>query len=637
MDFFSAQEQSRRTSRFLVIMFSLATLGIVAAVTALAAALLRIYGSPPGYAGSGNQPWALWLGDHWPELALAAIATLLFIGLASLYRIARLSRGGGQVAQLAGGTAVTPDVTDPLRRRLLNVVEEMAIASGVPVPEVFVLEQESGINAFAAGYTPADAAVAVTRGALEQLDRAELQGVVAHEFSHILNGDMRLNIRLMGLLYGILVLSLVGRWLLRGSRYSGRGRSSGGAAAALMLGLALTVIGALGFFCGRLIKAGVSRQREFLADASAVQFTRDPSGIAGALKKIGGFGSTLTSTDSEEIAHMLFTKGATVFRGLFATHPPLGERIRRLDPAFKPGDYPSPKPTLATASPEPALIPLAPEVQLNARRLTAEQLVGAVGQVGPAQIDFASRVHRSLPEALLNAAHSRDDSVLLALALALHHEPPILAGQLKILGAKIGPARSERCAGYANTLRGLGPQYRLPVLELAFPSLKDRPWQQLQFVLDLIHELVRHDGQLELFEYTLLRVLRELLRDAQRPSQPRGRGRRERRAAAAAAAQVLALVARCGHADREQAESAYRRGLDQLAPGTPSRLPEREIDLDVFDEALSHLASLNDRGRRAVLTAVYGTIAHDQTLTVAEQELLRAVSAALRIPLPPLV
>ena len=345
----------------------------------------------------------------------------------------------------------------------------------------------------------------------------------------------------------------------------------------------------------------------------------------------------LTSTDSEEIAHMLFAKGAMAFRGLFATHPPLGERIRRLDPSFKPGDYPIPEPTLVTASAEPALAPLAPEVQVSARQLTAEELVGAVGRVGPAQIDFAARVRRSLPEELLSAAHSRDDSVLLALALALHHEPPILAGQLKLLSARIGSARSERCQRYATTLRGLGPQYRLPVLELAFPSLKDRPRQQLRFILELIDKLVRHDGQLELFEYTLLRVLRELLRDAEQPSQPRGRRHRERRAAAAAAAQVLALVARFGHADPVQAESAYRRGLDRLAPGTTARLPEREMDLDAFDVALSHLAELNDRGRRAVLTAVYATIAHDQTLTVAEQELLRAVSAALRIPLPPLV
>src|SRR5690606_18310357 len=240
-------------------------------------------------------------------LVVSTLATLAVIGLGSLYRISSLSGGGEQVALQLGGTPVPEDTTDPNLRRLRNVVEEIAIASGVPVPRLYVLEHEAAINAFAAGYTPADAVVAVTRGALDRLNRDELQGVIAHEFSHILNGDMRLNIRLMGVLFGILVLALIGRKSSEGSR----GRGSRGAGGVLVAALGLMVVGYCGWFCARLIKAGVSREREFLADASAVQFTRRTAGLAGALKKIGGLqeGSRLASAEAEEVAHTLFGDG----------------------------------------------------------------------------------------------------------------------------------------------------------------------------------------------------------------------------------------------------------------------------------------------------------------------------------------
>ena len=279
--------------------------------------------------------------------------TLAVMGLASLYRAATIARGGGQVARLLGATEVSGEGADPLQRRLVNVVEEMALAAGLPVPEIYILEQEAGINAFAAGMSPTNAAITVTRGALERLDRAELQGVIAHEFSHVLNGDMRLNQQLMGLSFGILVLSIAGRWLLRSARYTRRDKN-GGQAAALMIGVALVIIGAIGVLCSRLIKAAVARQRERLADASAVQFTREPDGLAGALKKIAGYGARIESVDTEEVAHMLFERSSSAFTGWFATHPPLLERIRALEPNFDPRDLPEPSRLPAEPSSTPA-------------------------------------------------------------------------------------------------------------------------------------------------------------------------------------------------------------------------------------------------------------------------------------------
>ncbi len=187
------------------------------------------------------------------------------------------------MARSLGGTRIGRDTTDFKRKRLHNVVEEMSIASGVPMPEVYVLEQERSINALAAGHTPANAAVVVTQGALDTLSRDELQSVVAHEFSHVLNGDMRPNVQLMGWLFGLLVVALIGRTLLR---CAPRGRR--GALAVMVAALAVMILGYAGLFFARLLQAAVARQRERLADASSVQFTRNPGGLRGALLKVAG-------------------------------------------------------------------------------------------------------------------------------------------------------------------------------------------------------------------------------------------------------------------------------------------------------------------------------------------------------------
>src|SRR5689334_7024598 len=315
MNFFVQQEQARRQTRRMLILFALAVAVIVCATDGVVVFALGL--DSAHHAGGGI---------NWFALAALSVAVVVAILLGSLYRIATLSGGGAAVARQLGGTPVESGADNFAYRRLRNIVEEIAIASGVPVPQIFVLENEAGINAFASGYTPADAAVTVTRGALDKLTRDELQGVIGHEFSHVLNGDMRLNIRLMGVVFGILVIATIGRKI---AELSGRGRSRDGAGI-VMFGLALFAIGYIGVVLARLIKASISRQREFLADASAVQFTRQTLGIAGALKKIGGLaeGSKLASSNTEEVAHMLFGDGVG-YSALFATHPPLKQRILR--------------------------------------------------------------------------------------------------------------------------------------------------------------------------------------------------------------------------------------------------------------------------------------------------------------------
>src|SRR6202789_2648434 len=340
MDFFAQQEKTRKKTKWLVIYFILAVAAMIAAIYIAAVVIfsgVQLHQHRGNYYNDQSTPQiSLWDPQIFLGVALGTIAIIL---IGSSYKTMALAAGGSAVSEMMGARLISSNTTDTDERKLLNVVEEMAIASGVPVPQVYVMDDEDGINAFAAGHKPGDATVTITRGCMKLLSRDELQGVIGHEFSHILNGDMRLNLRLMGTIFGILCLAIVGRVLLQALR-GGRGKN--GAPIAL-IGLILFVIGYIGVFFGRLIQAAVSRQREFLADASSVQFTRNPNGITGALKKIGGLGengSRLSHAHSEELSHMFFGNGISeAFIGLLETHPPLTDRIRAFDPNFD-GKFP---------------------------------------------------------------------------------------------------------------------------------------------------------------------------------------------------------------------------------------------------------------------------------------------------------
>ncbi|HTV78440.1 MAG TPA: M48 family metallopeptidase, partial [Steroidobacteraceae bacterium] len=317
MDFYAYQARARRESRAFVLMFSLAVAAVVIALdavifTVLAGRQATSYAGGYGAASEGGSLDPLEFAIHNPGAAFVVSALLVgVIALASLFRSAQLRGGGAVVAQSLGGVRVERDSTDPARKRLRNIIEEMAIASGVPVPEIYVLEQEPAINAFAAGHTPANACITVTQGALDHLNRDELQGVIGHEFSHILNGDMRLNIQLMGAIFGLLVIAIIGRLVFSFAPRGGNDRDRRGNLGWVAVGLAAMVLGYLGLLAGRILQAAVSRQRERLADASAVQFTRNTLGLKGALLKIAALeeGSKFVAADAEEVAHMLFAPG----------------------------------------------------------------------------------------------------------------------------------------------------------------------------------------------------------------------------------------------------------------------------------------------------------------------------------------
>ncbi|MBX3464622.1 MAG: M48 family metallopeptidase [Planctomycetes bacterium] len=629
MDFFGHQERARRSSRRLVLLFALAVAGIVLCVYAAASALLM--GVDDGQGGFFRLD----------VLAVVAAGTLVVVGSAALFKTAQLRSGGGAVATLLGGKPVPMATTDPKERMLRNLVEEMAIASGVPVPEVYVLDGESGINAFAAGWSPADAAIAVTRGCLERLDRDELQGVVAHEFSHVFHGDMRLNIRLMGVLFGIVCITTIGRIVVnsvgRGAVRSSRGgKGGGGAAGVVVFGVALIVIGALGVLFARLIQAAVSRQREFLADASAVQYTRNPHGIGRALAKIGGL-STLASPHAEEASHMLFADGMRRhLGGALATHPPVEERVERILPGFRRQLASSRNMVEAAAAvPAPALAAGAAGFAGAAPAVRPGALVAAAGDPQARDVAAARALLQQLPLEVAMAARDQARADALVAALLLDRDPARRERQLAGW-RQDHPQLAHEAAALHLLVARLDAGLRLPLLELAMPALRAQPAAERQRLRTLARQLALADGRLSPFEFALLRLLEHHVRlPGEEPPRPPGRPAPLVRHAADVAV-VLSVLARAGAGDDEAAAAAaFGRGHAHLGAMAPMQLlPAAACDGADLERAVDALARVSPLGKRNLLAACAEAAAADGTLTTSETDLLRALAATWDCPLP---
>jgi Zn-dependent protease with chaperone function len=635
VNFFEHQDRARRQSRRLIAAFILAVLAMVVAIDAI---LLLVVGFTSGDPSAAPLPLSGMLNANLPLLAGGAVITSGVIGLASLFRIASLRAGGGQVARQLGGSLIDSDTRDFKRSRLRNVVEEIALASGVPVPEIYVLEQESGINAFAAGYTPADAAVAVTRGALDNLDRDELQGVIAHEFSHVLNGDMRVNIRLMGALFGILLLALIGRRVLMHARF---GRNSRNGAAVLLVAAGLMVVGYVGQFFGRWIKAAVSRQREFLADASAVQFTRDPGGIGDALKKIAVYSDgSFLKTDTEEVSHMLFGDGRRMM--LFATHPPLHERIRRIDPGFRPEELDVLAKSILrerARDREDAERLAERDLARDTPRMTGGAfdpgvLVEQIGQPDWQRMLAAAAVAAALPGNIRRAAHATEWAPEVLFYALLDGDEDLRERQLLEIARRMGTESEAQVRALLQS-GGLAPaEQRLPLLDLAFPALKRRPPEFVARVLDAVKALIDTDGRTDVFEFLLARVISQHLWESQNPGVVRASGGERLSARRSDCRAVMAILARQGHGDGAFADAAFRAGCEALGVPPGQGMPETGDWIAALDSALARLDRLKPADKEALVRALATVVTHDGRMVAAELELLRAACALIHVPLP---
>ncbi len=645
MDFFEHQDKARKNTKVLVVYFVIAVACIIASV--YLASLLIFYGVG-SKSQEGRPPPELVLWD--PKLFLyVALGTLGVVIIGSLYKTAALAKGGSAVAESLGGRLVNPNTTHPDERKLRNVIEEMAIAAGVPVPKIYVLDDEKGINAFAAGHAPGDAAIGVTRGCMTLLNRDELQGVIGHEFSHILNGDMRLNLRLMGVIFGIVCLAVIGRVLI----YSRGGRDRN---PLMLLGLALIVIGAIGVFFGRLIQAALSRQREFLADASSVQFTRNPAGLSGALQKIGGVGSQVESAHAGEASHMFFGNGlGKPFLGMMATHPPLDERIRAIDPGwdgkFKTANASSvaaesareaAKPT-SSRSPFPS-IPGMPGARAgDAGFATNAVLMGAVlpnlGKPTPLHLRYAEELRNSFSEKVQSAAREPLDATALIYAMLLSPEENLRAKQLTELARRAAPGVGDETAALWPEVAPIAARARLPLVNLALPALRHLRPDELEQFSQALQWLMESDGQIKLFEFVLQKIVRRHLASQSGEIRPPSIQYPTLKPLVPDCSVVLSALANVSSSNSGEIEKAFRVGAPYLRAKADELqlLPREKSGLQQLDTALDRLALAAPQIKKNLIEACVQVVGADGLIQEREAELLRAIADTLDCPIPPFV
>lgn len=621
MNFFQQQDKAKSRTGLLVVLFIVAVLLVILGVYAVIMGVIMYNADGPSSFFN-------------PELFFTiAGVTFAVICIGSMVKIAALSKGGGYVAEGLGGELINPATTDPDQRKLLNVVEEMAIASGVPVPPVYLLTGENSINAFAAGFSPNDAVIGVTTGCCQRLTREELQGVIAHEFSHILNGDMRLNIRLIGFLGGIMVIATIGSLILRGGghrTYSSRRSGKGGGQIAIVA-LMLVAIGYGGVLIGRLIQSAVSRQREYLADASAVQFTRS-NGIADALKKIGGWseGSKIKSPAAGEACHMFFGKA---INSLFATHPPLIERIQKIEPGFS-GDFSAvgmqPK-TAVAGGPQPfSSFQSGREISM-----TAENATERVGNITPENVAYSAAVLDAIPEPIRHEARDMLGASVIACALLLDKKPEKKEKQYHLLKQTAPSSFVKQLEIVDRYTEGLPVELRLPVLDIAVPALRQMSPEQFSDFKKYLQVLTEADQKITLFEFSLQAVIRHRLEAVFVNTAPKVLYKNISPLTEDIMA-LISILARAGN-KKETVEKAFLAAVSALPIRGDNLNMPKNATLRTLHTALERLSQASSGVKKTVFDACCQSVLFDGRVAVGEAELLRAVAYAMDIPVPPFV
>ena len=640
MDFFSHQDEARKNSRRFVVLYSIAVVTICVSVGVL----------------FGVGAFLLWSDSHTQQdrtitsliigAGVGGISALVIL-CGSAYRISELRGGGTSVACGLGGILINPDTRDPDERRVLNVVEEMAIASGVPVPPVFMMPNEKRINAFAAGYRPGDAVIGVTKGCVEGLTRDELQGVMAHEFSHILNGDMRLNIRMIGFLNGILIITIAGRILLEiAPRTSSRNKEGAGAIIAMfVIAICLMIIGSVGALAAKIIQSAVSRQREYLADASAVQFTRNPEGIGNALRRIGGSaGGKIKHPRVDEASHMFFAQAKSLSATL-ATHPPLKERIKRVLPSWD-GTFLDPlipsdrrderkKPDPATRLGDRIEDALSQE-GANVEALLP--LLALSGMMTPKHIEHAQGLIQSIPANLRDAAHDPYTGRAVIYALLLDRKDTTLReSQLQQLESNGDPAIAKLVRSLSTEAVALKREQRLPLLDMTLGALAHLSDEQHITFRKNVEVLVKMDKSIDLFEWVTMNTLKHHLDERFGLAKPVPVQYYNLNRLGREVSILLSMLAYTGAKDEYGAGEAVLMGESAVQGIGVELLPADQATMRDLDKALETLNQCTGRVKKQLLQASALVVGADHQVTTNEAELLRAIADSLGVPTPPLL
>ena len=636
MNFFAAQDDARRRTKWLVVYFALAIIGVILSVYGIVYLAML-------YTGVTVNPWM-------PGVFTAtALGTGGVMGTGSLFKTMQLNGGGAVVAKDLGARQVDPYTNDADERRLVNVVEEMAIASGLPVPGIWLMDDELAINAFAAGTEPGNAVVAVTRGCLQRLSRSELQGVVAHEFSHILNGDMKLNMRLMGLLFGVLMISMIGRMLFQALRFmrvrSSNSKNSGAVVVVVIVlaGVALMIVGSIGVFFGRLIQAAISRQREYLADASAVQFTRDPEGIAGALKKIGGQqdGAKINAPKATEASHLFFADGGMFSYGL-ATHPPLDVRIKAIQKNWD-GQF------VESSIPEVAAVRASDDKQAEHRASgfsggshslpvepppISRALIERLGEPSEVNIAAGHLLYEALDDGLIRAAHDREQAQALIYALLLAEDSQLREEELRFIQNGAGANAGKLALSWNHQLVHLHSSEKMALIDLSIPALRQLSLSEYDRFIEITQRLIASDGQVDLFEFMLQHMVERHLNAHFRPKSTAKIRYHSIEVLIVETNILVTTMAAIGGGD--QMAAAYQAAAAEwgwqleMAPSSDCGLKSIGMALEKFEVAAPLV-------KKQLLRMLGLAVMHDGVIESREAELLRATADAIGCAIPPFV
>ena len=662
MDFFGHQDQARKRTKQLILLFALALLSLIFLTNLLVAGFL--WGNPDIFPELGKEtvrdPSFLDIFHYMSWKAWFTISAIVcsFVGLAYLYKAVKLSGGGSSIADSLGGRLLHPDTEDFYEKRLLNIVEEMAIASGMPVPQVYLLDDEIGINAFAAGFQPSDAVIGVTKGCLTKLSRLQLQGVIGHEFSHILNGDMRMNMRLIAILFGILCIGILGRVIVNaGARHSiySRGRSQSsmfsssssskkeGGVPLFFIGIGLMILGYTGVFFGKLIQAAVSRQREYLADASAVQFTRDPQAIAEALKVIGygGVGSAIGHSRREEFSHAFF--GNAIYShfsshfGFLATHPKLEERIRRIDKRWD-GEWVKPQTLKQAYDESPQLAPKA--------KIRPEELLTGVAAAMTAAIDYQASDNSTdkltdkkdsidAEAVLTTAAHDSSNARALCYGLLLAPNSSLVhEQQLDLIQQYCGQGLLDQVKQLLPAVLQLDDSKRLAIIDKTIPALKLLSDDQYSEFKQLLVKLVQADGKIDLFEWCVYRMILQYLNPAFGKVKAIKAKHGNVKKLSSEIETLLSFVANHGHDSLEGALESFSIGAG-IAGFEDLTLQPKTDSLKAFNVALDTLTQAYPHVKGRLMKALAACVRVDG-VKVVERELVQTIAAILECPTPDL-
>jgi Zn-dependent protease with chaperone function len=671
-DFFQAQEQARRNSKLLVLLFVVAVCCLVLLTNLVLLLTLGLFNSEHGQLIFVLTEPHAWPTLPWPAIGFCSLAVVLVIGIVVELKRAELRQGGQVIAKALGGARLDHHIADGKARMLLNVVEEMAIAAGIPVPPVYLLP-ERGINAFAAGYAPADAVIGITEGCLLHLNRDQLQGVIAHEISHILNGDMRMNIRLIALLHGILFIGQAGYQLLQHDHLASSAMGSVNSRSRgenrfflLILALALIILGYLGSFFGHLIKAAVSRQREFLADASAVQFTRNPSGIAGALKVIGAMGaggSHIQHPNADAMSHLFFGEAMSRWFSVFATHPPLEKRIKRIEPAWL-GQYPTltvPADNYTMTTPSrhvtdntsvaPQAAKVAAFAQASAPFITTSmparqdsaplhtEVARSAADVPPFATEMgipagdSSPILATLPTMLLHRSRHAASAPALVCACLVQHDH--LARQLHLIKELGSAALLAEVDRMLDQISQLSARQKLHLMQLAIPALKQQTTQQFRYLHQLIESLIDSDGHHDLLEWSLLCWLDHCVAAHFDKSHVYSGASASRLHQVQDAA--LCLLSVCSQQNQEPAlqQQAWLAGLALLE--LPDTTIQPTADLAKLRTLLPTLLQTTPTLKKQLWRAIQASVYADLKVNDEEALLLAALALLLELPTPSLL